>query len=173
MAALAVMAITNPSKSDHVKAISKEMSKMFDKVGGEMGAVMGMMGDKLTPMLEKELDYHNYVFFSTVTDKKGDRLSWGLFGNVWATVDEDGKQLKELQESIDSLKNLGGSTGLDTPSDNESDATTGDDENAVATTPNDDDIPDLNLDDLGRELDKAGDELNDALNDLQKELENL
>ena len=179
VAALAVMAITNPSAKDHMKEIQKEMTNALSQasgsMGNELGAVMGMMGDKLAPMLEKQLDYHNYVFFSTVTDKNGERLSWGLFGNVWANIDEN--EVKKLQESMDSLKNIGGSFGdaLDeSTNDNSSDnATTSDETSTVATTPNDDDIPALNLDDLGRELDKAGDELNDALNDLQRELENL
>ena len=171
------MAITNPSAKDHMKAIQKEMSNAISQasgeMGAEMGAVMSMMGDKLAPMLEKQLDYHNYVFFSTVTDKNGERLSWGLFGNVWAHLDEEG--LKKLQESMDSLKNIGGSLGegLDNTTDESSsdNSSVFGDSSSVATTPNDDEIP--GLDELGRELDKADQELNDALDELQREIDRL
>ena len=178
VALVAAMAITNPGKRDHVKEIEKEMTKLFDEAGSEVSAIMGMMSSKIGPMLENELEYHNYVLFSTVTDKNGERLSWGLFGNVWANLDKDGKTLKELKESIDKLKNLGGSLGT-TPTDSDSDYAT-DDDDAVATTPGDNEIPDLgdivnqeDLDKLNDELNRADDELNDALNELQREIDKL
>ncbi len=178
VALVAAMAITNPGKRDHVKEIEKEMTKLFDEAGSEVSAIMGMMSSKIGPMLENELEYHNYVLFSTVTDKNGERLSWGLFGNVWANLDKDGKTLKELKESIDKLKNLGGSLGT-TPTDSDSDYAT-DDDDAVATTPGDNEIPDQgdivnqeDLDKLNDELNRADDELNDALNELQREIDKL
>lgn len=102
VAALVVLAVTNPSRDDHRAAIQTQINDALTPSGGNADAAsgdpfavgLGFFGDLIAnqiagPILDEILVYHNYLFFSrtTVTLRGATTTtSWGVLGRVY-TVD--------------------------------------------------------------------------------------
>lgn len=99
---LIVMAVTNPSKDEHKRAIADAVTQMFEdqtKVDSNDPLESGLMAlgkvfaDQFTTaLLNDYLNYHNYLFWSTTSiDAAGKdyRTSIGLFGHVFTISNDD------------------------------------------------------------------------------------
>lgn len=105
-ACLFILALTNPSKAEHRQAILDKLDKakaQIDSIQDPMTrtiaqVMMGAGGDLATEvtreLIDKDLEYHDYVFFSTTTlhtDLLPDdiRTSKGILGHVSAVSFND------------------------------------------------------------------------------------
>lgn len=97
-----VLAFTNPSEKAHKRAILSNVTNGISQLTGSDNGnpiaqgltVIGQMfaGGMVQMMLEQNLEYHNYLFFSTTSVHLGShdvRISMGFLGNVF-TADEAG-----------------------------------------------------------------------------------
>lgn len=90
---LLILVLTNPDRSDHREAVSSVLNEWKnDKIGGLaggfVGEVMKMGGDfAITTSVNKMLDVHNYIIFSTghldLGIGKPIRVSFGILGHVF------------------------------------------------------------------------------------------
>lgn len=123
-----VLAFTNPSEKAHKQAIlsnvTNGISQLTDSDNGNPIAqgltAIGQMfaGGMVQMMLEQNLEYHNYLFFSTTSLHLGSqdvRVSMGFLGNVF-TADEDGVADK-LKKAIEGSRGDGDADASDTSSD--------------------------------------------------------
>lgn len=106
-----VLAFTNPSEKAHKRAIlsniTNGVSQVTDSDSGNPFAqglsALGRMftGGLVQMVLDQNLEYHNYLFFSTTTLRVGSqdvRASMGFLGNVF-TADET-EVAKDLRKAI-------------------------------------------------------------------------
>lgn len=105
-----VLAFTNPSEKAHKRAILSNVTNGISELtGGDNGnpiaqglTVIGQMfaGGMVQMMLEQNLEYHNYLFFSTTSLHLGShdvRTSMGFLGNVFTAGKNDvANQLKKV-----------------------------------------------------------------------------
>ncbi len=142
----AAMAATNPSRERHAEVIKKNVRQGISRAltdGGQglFAQGLGMLSDMLAgpivdEIVEQQIDYHNYLLWSTTTVSKGGKdvtVSYGLFGNVFTASEEKiaegiSKEINGAQDQRESSSSglLGGqdedgSSAVTTPEDQETD----------------------------------------------------
>lgn len=116
----AVLAFTNPSEKAHKRAILSNITNGISQVTDAdddnlfaqgLGVLRRMFASGLVQtVLDQDLEYHNYLLFSTTTLRIGSqevRASMGFLGNVF-TADED-EVARDLKKAVE--KDLGGFGG--------------------------------------------------------------
>ncbi len=127
-----VLALTNPSEAAHKRAIISNISNGLGKAAGTndgslLSQGLGMIGQVFgqglaTMVLDQNLQYNNYLLFSTTTLHVGPkevRASVGFLGNVF-TADED-KVAKSLREAFADESRGDGDNADDAVTENQSD----------------------------------------------------
>lgn len=94
---LIMLAVTNPSKDEHVAVISTHVTEAMQKTAGGndsfLGGIIGTMFTQLpiTPIIDNALQYHNYLFLSKTTIAIGGKdktTSIGILGKVFTSDEE-------------------------------------------------------------------------------------
>ena len=94
---LIMLAVTNPSKDEHVAVISTHVTEAMQKTAGGndsfLGVMIGTMFTQLpiTPIIDNALQYHNYLFLSKTTIAIGGKdktTSIGILGKVFTSDEE-------------------------------------------------------------------------------------
>lgn len=113
IAAIAIaFALTNPDKKAHTDAVSETLSGIIsDNIPGgsnaeklAFGLVSSLLTNKVVDnVLESQLIYKNYIFFSTGSihwDGEDKMVSFGMLNNVYSFGGE------QVQGAIDKVKGL-------------------------------------------------------------------
>ncbi len=111
-----VMAATNPSREKHAEVIKENVRKgitraLTDGGDGLFAQGLGMLSNMIAgpivdEIVDQQIDYHNYLLWSTTTISNGKKdvtISYGLFGCVFTASEEKiaegiSKEINSAQE---------------------------------------------------------------------------
>lgn len=126
-----IMAVTNPSKESHEKAIRTEVSKAIDKTTSNgsndifsqgFGMIARMIaGNIMDSAFDNLFEYHNYILFSkgTVTlNETSHTVSYGIFGKVITMNADD--MIKAIENNGSDTESNGSDTDKDMDADSPS-----------------------------------------------------
>ncbi|MBR1387846.1 MAG: DUF4359 domain-containing protein [Alloprevotella sp.] len=100
VALVLLLFLTRPNKTDHAEAISETLSAAFENAAAtntimqdaDRFGLQGLVGYGLKKGLENELNYHDYLLFTTTHIMIGHKKQFvgvGVFGHVFTAKEEN------------------------------------------------------------------------------------